>query len=131
MADAITSRILVVDDDPDLVDLLKLDLSSRGYDIHTAYNGKEALQLASSQKVDLVLLDVMMPYLDGYHVAHEISTRMGVNAPKVLLMTSRDTLKERGVILMSGADDVIQKPFQMQDLHEKIESLLQVEGGKD
>lgn len=117
-------RILIVDDDPDLVDLLKLDLSNQGYDAATAGNGKEALQLANTKKFDLVLLDVMMPYVDGYHVAHELSSKLGVNAPKVLLMTSRDTVRERGVILMSGADAAIQKPFALNELHAKIEEVL-------
>jgi DNA-binding response OmpR family regulator len=117
-------RILIVDDDPDLVDLLKLDLSGKGYETATASNGKEALTQANSKKFDLVLLDVMMPYVDGYHVAHEISSKLGVNAPKVLLMTSRDTVRERGVILMSGADAAIQKPFALNELHTKIEEVL-------
>ncbi len=116
--------ILVVDDDPDLVDLLSLDLSNQGYEVLTASNGKEALQLANNRKIDLLLLDVMMPYMDGYHVAHEVSTRLGANAPKVLLMTSRDTVRERGVILMSGADGAIQKPFALNELHQRIEELL-------
>src|SRR5262249_13146107 len=117
-------RILIVDDDPDLVDLLKLDLSNRGYEAATASNGKEALTLANSKKFDLVLLDVMMPYVDDYHVAHEITSKLCVNAPKVLLMTSRDTVRERGVILMSGADAAIQKPFALNELHTKIEEVL-------
>lgn len=118
------TRILIVDDDPDLVDLLKLDLTNQGYEVLTASNGKEALHLANSKKFELVLLDVMMPYVDGYHVAHEISSKLGVNAPKVLLMTSRDTVRERGVILMSGADGAIQKPFALNELHLKIEEVL-------
>lgn len=116
--------ILVVDDDPDLVDLLSLDLAGQGYEVLTASNGKEALHVVNTRKVDLLLLDVMMPYMDGYHVAHEVSTRQGVNAPKVLLMTSRDTVRERGVILMSGADGAIQKPFALNELHQRIEELL-------
>ena len=116
--------VLVVDDDPDLVDLLSMDLTNQGYEVLSASNGKEALHIANSRKVDLLLLDVMMPYMDGYHVAHEVSTRLGVNAPKVLLMTSRDTVRERGVILMSGADGAIQKPFALNELHQRIEELL-------
>lgn len=118
------TRILVCDDDPDLVDLLKLDLINQGFEVLTASNGKEALHLATTNKVNLVLLDVMMPYMDGYHVAHELSSTLGVNAPKVLLMTSRDTVREKGVILMSGADGAIQKPFALNELHDKIAEVL-------
>jgi len=118
------TKIMVVDDDPDLVDLLKLDLTNRGFEVVPASNGKEALHLANTRKIDLILLDVMMPYMDGYHVAHEVSSKLGVNAPKVLLMTSRDTVRERGVILMSGADGAIQKPFALAELHSKIDEIL-------
>ena len=62
-------RILVADDDPDLLELLKMDLAFQGYEVVAATNGKEALDMATAQRVDLVLLDVMMPYIDGYHVA--------------------------------------------------------------
>jgi len=120
------TRILIVDDDPDLVALLKLDLSNQGYEIITASNGKDALHMANTNQVELVLLDVMMPYMDGYHVAHEISSKMGIDAPRVLLMTSRDTLRERGVILMSGADGAIQKPFAPNELHIKIKEILKI-----
>ena len=57
-------------------------------------------------------------------VSHEISSKLGVNAPKVLLMTSRDTVRERGVILMSGADGAIQKPFALNELHQKVQEIL-------
>jgi DNA-binding response OmpR family regulator len=96
-------RILVADDDPDLLDLLKMDLSFQGYDVLPAANGKEALQLAVNEKLDLVLLDVMMPYIDGYHVAYEVTNKLGAKAPLIVIMTSRDTSRERGIAMMSGA----------------------------
>ena len=117
-------RILVADDDPDLLELLKMDLAFQGYEVIPATNGKEALDLASSQKVDLVLLDVMMPYIDGYHVAYELTNKLGSKAPKILIMTSRDTVKEKGIALMSGATEVLQKPFEMAKLHERIAAVL-------
>ena len=118
-------RILVADDDPDLLDLLKLDLSYQGYEILTAANGKDALQMAVSEKFDLVLLDVMMPYIDGYHVASEITTKLGAAAPKIMVMTSRDTGREKGIALLSGALAVIQKPFTMAQIHTAISGLLE------
>ena len=117
-------RILVADDDPDLIDLLKMDLTMQGYDILTAPNGKDALQVAMSEKLDLVLLDVMMPYIDGYHVAYEITSKLGAAAPNILLITSRDTTREKGIALMSGAQEVLQKPFEMDQLHQKIVEML-------
>ena len=117
-------RILVADDDPDLLDLLKMDLSFQGYDVVAAANGKDALQLAVNEKLDLVLLDVMMPYIDGYHVAYEVTNKLGAKAPCIVIMTSRDTTRERGIAMMSGATEVIQKPFEMAALHTKIAELL-------
>lgn len=116
-------RILVADDDPDLLDLLQMDLSNEGYEILTATNGKDALQIATAQPIDMALLDVMMPYIDGYHVASEISSRMGDNAPKILIMTSRDVDREKGIAMLSGAMKVIQKPFTMQNLHKTIHDI--------
>jgi DNA-binding response OmpR family regulator len=116
-------RILIADDDPDLVDLLKMDLTHQGYDILVAMNGKEALQMAMSEKVDLVLLDVMMPYIDGYHVAYEVTSKLGSGAPMIVLMTSRDTSREKGIAIMSGAAEVFQKPFELEALHKKLSEI--------
>ena len=117
-------RILIADDDPDLLDLLKMDLGFQGYEILTATNGKEALQIATTQPLDLCLLDVMMPYIDGYHVAYELSSKLGAKSPKIVIMTSRDTVREKGVALMSGALTVVQKPFVMDQLHKTLADVL-------
>lgn len=121
-------RVLVADDDVDLVDLLSMDLAHQGFEVLTASNGKEVLQILRVQKVDLLLLDVMMPYMDGYHVAFEVSSTMGDTGPKILLITSRDLTKEKGVALLSGAHAHLQKPFELDDLHNKIKELLTVDG---
>ncbi|MBI4060967.1 MAG: response regulator [Elusimicrobia bacterium] len=123
MADT-KKRILVADDDPDLLDLLKMDLAYQGYEVVSAANGKDALQAALNEHLDLVLLDVMMPYIDGYHVAYELTNKLGSKAPRIVIMTSRDTIKEKGIALMSGATEVLQKPFEMAKLHERIAAIL-------
>jgi len=117
-------RILIADDDPDLLDLLQMDLAHHGYDTLTATNGKDTLQVAMAEKIDLILLDVMMPYIDGYHVAYEVTNKLGPRAPYIIIMTSRDTTREKGIALMSGAHEVIQKPFEMAKLHERVASAL-------
>jgi DNA-binding response OmpR family regulator len=117
-------RVLVADDDPDLIELLRMDLGYQGYEVVCAVNGKEALRLATTELFDICLLDVMMPYIDGYHVAYEIGTKLGSKAPKVVIMTSRDTVKEKGVALMSGALSVIQKPFDMEQLHRLLDETI-------
>jgi two-component system response regulator VicR len=113
-------RILVADDDVDLLDILQMDLAHQGYETLIATNGKDALRLAMTERLDLILLDVMMPYLDGYHVAYEVSSRLGPMAPQIIMMTCRDTAKEKGVSLLSGARESIQKPFEMSKLHARL-----------
>jgi DNA-binding response OmpR family regulator len=117
-------RILVADDDLDLLELLKMDLAFQGYEVLTAADGREALAAAQRDSVDLILLDVMMPYIDGYHVAYELSSKLGANSPKIVIMTSRDTAREKGIAMMSGAASILQKPFSMSDLHKHLEELL-------
>jgi len=123
MAD--TKRILVADDDPDLIDLLETDLKREGYDVSIVTNGKDTLQILNKEKFHLVLLDVMMPYIDGYHVASEISSRQGSDGPKIIIMTSRDTAGEKGIALLSGASEVIQKPFSLDELDVKVKAALE------
>lgn len=117
-------RILIVDDDPDLLDLLQLDLAHHGYGILTASNGKDALRIATSEKIDLILLDVMMPNLDGYHVAQEITDNLGSKAPYIIIITGRDTAREKGMVLLSGAHEALQKPFLMEKLRERVAAAL-------
>ena len=117
-------RILIADDDADLVDLLKLELTRKGFDVVTAADGQEALKLAREEKLDLVLLDVMMPGIDGYHVAQELSKTLGEACPKMIIITCRDVSREQGLALMCGASASIQKPIQLAILHARIEELL-------
>ena len=117
-------RILIADDDPDILDLLESYFKKAGYDVTVTVNGKDALQKAQAEKFDLVLLDVMMPYIDGYHVASEISSRYGADSPKIIIMTSRDVGSERGIALLSGATDAVQKPFTLEELDAKMKAAL-------
>lgn len=117
-------RILIADDDPDLIDLLESYFRGAGYDVTAKVNGKDALQAAESDRFDLVLLDVMMPYIDGYHVASEITARLGANSPKIIIMTSRDTASEKGIAMLSGASEVVQKPFSLEELEAKVKAVL-------
>jgi DNA-binding response OmpR family regulator len=118
-------RILIADDDPDIADLLDTCFMKKGYAVTVVINGKDALQEAEKAKYDLVLLDVMMPYIDGYHVASEITSRFGADAPKIIIMTSRDVSSEKGIALLSGASDVVQKPFTLEELDAKVKALVE------
>ncbi len=118
-------RILIADDDPDIIDLLETYFKRAGFNVTAKVNGKDALQAAETEKFDLVLLDVMMPYIDGYHVASEISSRLGSEAPKIIIMTSRDVASEKGIALLSGATDAVQKPFSLDELDAKVKAALE------
>ena len=117
-------RILVADDDPDFAGLLTLELGHRGYEVLTAASGGEALRVARKENPDLILLDVMMPEVDGYHVAQELTRLQGPTTPKILIITCRDVNREKGITVMCGAQGAIQKPVDMPSLLARIEELL-------
>lgn len=115
-------RILIADDDPDIAELLESYLSGSGYEVTVVNNGKDALARAVNESFDLHILDVMMPYIDGYHVAYEISSKK--SDAKIIILTSRDVSSEKGIGLLSGASEIVQKPFSLEDLKRKMEKLL-------
>ena len=116
--------ILVVEDDPELGDLLELSLKQQGYEVHRAVTGSRALKKAAEHRFDLILLDVMLPEIDGYHVAQAISQKPVGEIPKILIMSSRDLAREKGIALMSGATAAIQKPFSIKQLTKEVSRLL-------
>ncbi len=115
-------RILIADDDPDISELLEAYFSGQGYNVSVVDNGKDALTKALSEDFDVILLDVMMPYIDGYHVSYEISSKKANS--KIIILTSRDVSSEKGIGMLSGASDVIQKPFSIEELGQKVEALV-------
>lgn len=117
-------RILIADDDTDLNEMLSDFLITQNYEVESVFNGKDAIQKVQSEKFDLILLDVMMPYIDGYHVAYEISNNFSENAPKIIIMTSRDIASEKGIASLSGASETLQKPFQLNELLDKIKKTI-------
>lgn len=119
-----SKRILIADNDEELLNLLTFFLAKLGFQVVAVSDGQAALVEARKGGFDLILLDVMMPELDGYHAAAEISALGTDSPPKILIMTSRDLASERGIAVTSGADAVIQKPFKLADIKAKIETLL-------
>ncbi|OIO05526.1 MAG: hypothetical protein AUJ52_13570 [Elusimicrobia bacterium CG1_02_63_36] len=117
-------KLLIVDDDPALLGLLNLDLPKQGYEVQSAASGDEALALAGKTRFDAVLLDVMMPGTDGYHVALELTKNQGVASSKIIIMTARDTTREKGIAMMSGATATLQKPFTIDQLHDKLDEVI-------
>lgn len=115
------SRILVIDDDLNITSFLKRALSYEGYTVETAASGAEGLARALSEPPDLVVLDVMMPGLDGY----EVAKRLRAGGPQAILMlTARDAVADRVQGLDSGADDYLVKPFALEELLARVRALL-------
>ncbi|MFA5140070.1 MAG: response regulator transcription factor [Elusimicrobiota bacterium] len=117
-------RILIADDDRTFVSFVQEALSGRGLSMDTAFDGESALSKALSGGFDLILLDVMMPKLDGYHISSELVRSLGERAPKILIVTARDTRMEKGIAFMAGAVAVLQKPFLARELRAKVAELL-------
>jgi two-component system response regulator RegX3 len=117
----LTERILVVDDEPALVDAVSYALASDGYEVATASDGEAALELAASGGVDLVVLDVMLPRISGIEVCRRL--RQAGDTP-IILLSARDAEVDRVLGLESGADDYVTKPFSMAELMSRVRALL-------
>ncbi|MBI5210642.1 MAG: response regulator transcription factor [Elusimicrobia bacterium] len=117
--------ILVVDDDEGLVDLLASYLRNKGFEVSTASNGDDALAIARARKPDVILLDVMMPGMDGYHAAAHLCEQARGAPPRIIMVSGRDMSAEEGIARFSGAAAVVQKPFNMPALHATIRRVLE------
>lgn len=124
-------RILVVDDTPQNVKLLADLLRSRGYTVATAASGEEALESIARQPPDLVLLDIMMPGINGYEVCRKIRENPATALLPVVLATSLDPNQERVKGIEAGADDFLAKPVNQAELFARVRSLLRIKGLQD
>ncbi len=124
-------RILLVDDEADLVDAIARGLRRNGYAVDMALNGEEALAKASWIPYDLICLDITMPGMDGFEVCRSLreSPPEGV-APRILMLTARDTVEERIRGLDVGADDYLVKPFAFDEFAARVRSLLRRDPGR-
>ena len=114
-------KILVVDDEISLQETLAYNLKKQGYDVETTGNGTEALDIAREIKPDLIILDVMLPGLDGFEVCRILRREM---TTPVLMLTARDDEIDRVVGLEVGADDYLAKPFSMRELIARVKAML-------
>lgn len=120
--------IMVVDDEKRLVSLVESYLTQEGYRVVTAYNGREALTIAQKEKPDLVVLDVMMPEMDGYEFMRR--HRAEHNTP-IILLTARVDDEEKVIGLEVGADDYMTKPFRPRELVARVRAILRRAGEKE
>jgi DNA-binding response OmpR family regulator len=116
------SRILVIDDDPGITSLLKRGLSYDGFTVQIASSGKDGLDLAREQPPDLVILDVMMPGIDGLEVCRRL--RAADSVLPIIMLTARDAASDQVLGLQTGADDYVVKPFTFEVLLARIRALL-------
>jgi DNA-binding response OmpR family regulator len=124
------TKILVVEDQKKLLRTLEQGLAEEGYETLSAADGEEGLRLGTSEPIDAVILDLMLPGRDGLQVLRELRQR-GFSKP-VLILTARDTVEDRVTGLDSGADDYLVKPFAFAELVARLRALLRREGpGRD
>ncbi len=116
--------ILVVDDDLDILELLKMNLEPEGYDVQTASDGESAVQSASTDPPDLILLDVMMPHKNGFQVIEELKDIQETKNVPIILVTARGQTEDKVRGLDTGADDYITKPFDLREVTARIEAVL-------
>lgn len=113
--------ILAVDDDPDALEIVRTYLESKGYRVITAADGREALAKVEEARPALVLLDVMMPEIDGWEVARTIKNSREFAGTRVVMLTARSDFTDKQEGLRAGADDYIVKPIRLQELGDKVE----------
>jgi two-component system OmpR family response regulator len=116
------ARLLVVDDEPNIVDLLATSLRFAGFEVVTARNGSEALRLAPEFRPDLLVLDVMMPGIDGFSVVRRLR-QDGMSVP-VVFLTARDATEDKVTGLTLGGDDYVTKPFSLEEVVARIRAVL-------
>ncbi|USB32439.1 response regulator transcription factor [Paenibacillus sp. YPG26] len=116
------SSILIIDDDEKIISMLRRGLAFEGYDVHSAPNGMEGLQMMLTADPDLVVLDVMMPQVDGFEVCRRI--REGGSSVPILMLTAKDEVENRVKGLDLGADDYLVKPFALEELLARVRALL-------
>lgn len=116
--------ILVVDDEESIMELLVYNLEKEGYNTLKAYDGITAVEMALKERPDLILLDVMIPKLDGISVCKKIRYYLNISTMPILMVSAKDTESDKIVGLEMGADDYITKPFQIRELMARIKANL-------
>jgi len=118
------SKVLVVEDERTLLETLEYNLSHQGYNVYTATDGRTALKIARQEQPDVILLDIMLPGIDGFEVCRTLRREMSM---PILMLTARDEEVDKIVGLEVGADDYMTKPFSMRELMARVKALLRRE----
>jgi two-component system, OmpR family, response regulator len=117
-----TARLLVVEDEPNILELLAASLRYAGFEVMTAAAGNDAVQAAQRHRPDLIVLDVMLPDMDGFEVLHRL--RGGGTRTPVVFLTARDSTEDKVRGLTLGGDDYVTKPFSLEEVIARIQAVL-------
>ena len=117
-------RILVIEDDQSLVDVLRYNLEQEDYEVRTAYDGQDGLNQALSKSPDLILLDLMLPVYDGLEVCRRLRSNPNTKSIRILMLTAKSEETDQVVGFAMGADDYVTKPFSVKVLMERVKALL-------
>jgi DNA-binding response OmpR family regulator len=123
--EVMSKRILVVDDEDDVTELLEFNLRRAGYDVEVAHDGEQALSHALQRPPDLVVLDVMLPHIDGFGVCELLKRAQATSRVPVILLTAFATEASRVIGLEIGADDYLTKPFSPRELVLRVRRLIE------
>lgn len=116
--------MLVVDDEPEITDIIKAFLTNAGYEVRVENSSAKVLELAKGFKPDLIILDIMMPFMDGYEICAAIKSSAGLSGIPVLFLTGKDAHDDDGKSFKSGADLFIKKPFSCERLLQMVKMVL-------
>jgi DNA-binding response OmpR family regulator len=119
-----SKKILIVDDEVDLVETVRFPLEMEGYHVLVSYNGEDALNQARKENPDLILLDLMLPKLDGYKVCRLLKFDDRYKHIPILMLTAKTQEKDKALGMETGANEYITKPFEMDDLLRKVKTYL-------
>ncbi|MGE5459404.1 MAG: two-component system response regulator [Solirubrobacterales bacterium] len=123
MDTATATRVLVVDDEPQVVWMLRFSLEAEGYQTYSARDGRAALEEIRVHRPSVVLLDIMMPVMDGWSVLEELRSLPEAERPRVVVVSARASLRDRAKATELGADAFIPKPFNVDDLLAVVDGL--------
>jgi DNA-binding response OmpR family regulator len=130
MAEKQVLRVVCVEDEPEMIDLIKLILTRKGYEVHGANGGVAGLKLIQEVKPDLVLLDLMMPEMDGWQVYQQIKADEETQEIPVIVVTAKAQNIDKVLGLhIAKVDDYISKPFSLQELVDRVEKVLERKEG--
>ena len=117
-------KILIVDDEPDIVELVKINLEKNGFDVISSYTGREIFDLFKKFSIDLVILDLMLPDIDGLEICKILKSENETKNIPIIMLTAKDTEIDKVLGLELGADDYITKPFSPRELVARVRAVL-------